>query len=120
MANPLYDRLFGRHAGKTTPFLHLADGTTLTHQDFLVTAARFANAIQKLGLSAGDRVAAQIDNPIRNGIEGLIPGNRYKFGIFISAFFRISPFHGNFYTIRIIYLLYGQMGTGTSGTHAHL
>jgi malonyl-CoA/methylmalonyl-CoA synthetase len=61
MANPLYDRLFGAHAGKTTPFLHLLDGTTLTHQDFLSMAAQIASVITQLGLQPGDRVAAQIE-----------------------------------------------------------
>ncbi len=61
MANPLYDTLFGRHAGKATPFLHLPDGATLTHDAFLRIAARFAHAITALGLRPGDRLAAQID-----------------------------------------------------------
>ncbi|MEO3414441.1 malonyl-CoA synthase [Roseovarius sp. CAU 1744] len=61
MANPLYDGLFGRHAGKSTPFLHLLDGSTVTHQDFLALAARIANVLQQIGLKAGDRVAAQIE-----------------------------------------------------------
>jgi malonyl-CoA/methylmalonyl-CoA synthetase len=61
MANLLYDTLFGRHAGKTTPFLHLPDGTTLTHDAFLRMAARYAHAITQAGLVAGDRLAAQIE-----------------------------------------------------------
>lgn len=61
MANPLYDGLFGIHAGKTTPFLHLPDGQTLTHQDFLETAARIANVIVQKGLTPGDRVAVQVE-----------------------------------------------------------
>ncbi|KJZ19007.1 malonate--CoA ligase [Loktanella sp. S4079] len=61
MVNPLYDTLFGRHAGKTTPFLHLPDGSTITHKDFLARTARFANAITSLGVKPGDRLAAQID-----------------------------------------------------------
>ena len=61
MANLLYDTLFGRHAGKTTPFLHLPDGTTLTHDAFLRMAARYAHAITQDGLVAGDRLAAQIE-----------------------------------------------------------
>lgn len=61
MANPLYDTLFGRHAGQNTPFLYLPDGTTLTHDQFLGMAARFAHALNGLGLMPGDRVAAQID-----------------------------------------------------------
>ena len=61
VANPLYDGLFGRHAGKTTPFLHLLDGSTITHQDFLSRAAQIANAMLQLKLKPGDRVAAQIE-----------------------------------------------------------
>lgn len=61
MANLLYDSLFGRHAGKTTPFLHLPDGTTLTHDAFLRMAARYAHAITEAGLLPGDRLAAQIE-----------------------------------------------------------
>jgi malonyl-CoA/methylmalonyl-CoA synthetase len=61
MTNLLYDTLFGRHAGKSTPFLHLPDGTTLTHDHFLRMAARYAHAMTELGLVAGDRLAAQIE-----------------------------------------------------------
>ena len=61
MTNPLYDQLFGIHAGKETPFLYLPDGTTLTHAAFLARASRFANALTHLGLHPGDRVAVQID-----------------------------------------------------------
>ena len=61
MSNPLYDTLFGRHAGKTTPFLHLENGTSLSHADFLARAAQLAHAMVSLGVRPGDRVAAQID-----------------------------------------------------------
>ncbi len=61
MANPLYDGLFGAHAGKDTPFLHLLDGSVITHQDFLNTAAQIAHVATQLGLKPGDRVAAQIE-----------------------------------------------------------
>ncbi len=61
MANPLYDGLFGIHAGKQTPFLHLADGQTITHQDFLASSAQIANVTTQIGLAPGDRVAAQIE-----------------------------------------------------------
>ncbi|WP_106744247.1 malonate--CoA ligase [Yoonia maritima] len=61
MVNPLYDTLFGRHAGKATPFLHLEDGQTISHSDFLARTARFANALAAMGLKPGDRLAAQID-----------------------------------------------------------
>ncbi len=60
MTNPLYDGLFGVHADKRTPFLHLLDGTTITHQDFLANATRIANLTAKIGLKPGDRVAVQV------------------------------------------------------------
>ena len=61
MTNPLYDGLFGVHAGKTTPFLHLPDGKVITHQDFLATGAQIANAMTNIGLKPGDRVAVQVE-----------------------------------------------------------
>ena len=61
MANPLYDRLFGAHSGKTTPFLHLPDGRVLTHQDFLGRIAQIAHVLTQRGLTPGDRVAAQVE-----------------------------------------------------------
>ncbi len=60
MPNPLYDTLFGRHAGQDTPFLILRDGSEITHAAFVEMAAQFAHAIATSGLVAGDRVAAQI------------------------------------------------------------
>ncbi|WP_282170545.1 malonate--CoA ligase [Ruegeria atlantica] len=61
MGNPLYDRLFGIHAGKDTPFLLLPDGQTITHAAFLDTAARIANALNGYELEPGDRVAVQVE-----------------------------------------------------------
>lgn len=61
MANPLHDALFGAHAGKATPFLILADGTVVTHEAFLATAARIAHALVEAGLAPGDRLAAQVE-----------------------------------------------------------
>lgn len=61
MTNPLFDKLFGKHAGKDTPFLMLSDGAALSHDAFLNMAARFANTIRHLGLEAGDRLAVQVD-----------------------------------------------------------
>ncbi len=60
MGNPLYDAFFAAHEGCKTPFLHLADGTTLNHADFLGRAAQYANALNVLGLQPGDRVAVHI------------------------------------------------------------
>ncbi|MBL4750085.1 MAG: malonyl-CoA synthase [Amylibacter sp.] len=61
MSNPLYDTLFGHHTGKPTQFIHLPDGKMITHDDFLHITARYANALTKLGMKAGDRVAVQIE-----------------------------------------------------------
>ena len=61
MTNPLYDQLFGKHAGKTSPFLRLSDGRTITHTGFLDIAAQIANHFAKVGLRPGDRVAVQVD-----------------------------------------------------------
>lgn len=61
MANPLYDGLFGVYAGKSTPFLHLPDGSIISHQDFLATSAQIAGVMAQLGLVAGDRVAVQVE-----------------------------------------------------------
>ncbi|MQQ08982.1 AMP-binding protein [Epibacterium sp. SM1979] len=61
MSNPLYDGLFGKHAGHTTPFLRLADGQVITHQDFLATSAQIANVTAQIGLKPGDRVAVQVE-----------------------------------------------------------
>jgi malonyl-CoA/methylmalonyl-CoA synthetase len=60
MPNPLYDQLFGRHAGQNTPFLQLEDGSVLSHADFLSKAAQFSNVFKDHGLKAGDRVAVQV------------------------------------------------------------
>ena len=61
MANMLYDALFGIHAGDATVFLHLPDGSRISHAAFLGRAAGFAHALTGLGLTPGDRVAAQVD-----------------------------------------------------------
>jgi malonyl-CoA/methylmalonyl-CoA synthetase len=61
MANRLYDTLFGCHAGRTDPFLHLADGTALSYDTFLRLAARYAHSFRAAGLQPGDRLAAQIE-----------------------------------------------------------
>ena len=61
MANPLYDRLFGKHQGKETPFLRLADGLEITHDAFLRLASQYAHVLSDAGLKAGDRLAAQIE-----------------------------------------------------------
>ena len=61
MPNPLYDELFGRHAGKETTFLHLPGGGSVSYRAFLETAARLAHVIAGQGLVPGDRLAAQVE-----------------------------------------------------------
>ncbi|UYP69317.1 malonyl-CoA synthase [Thalassobacter stenotrophicus] len=60
MTNPLYDALFAPHEGKTTPFLKLSDGTTVSHNAFLQEVDRTANALVSLGVAPGDRVAVHV------------------------------------------------------------
>ncbi len=61
MANPLYDVLFGAHAGNTTPFLYLADGQVITHDRFLKMSGQIAHRMVAIGLEPGDRVAVQVE-----------------------------------------------------------
>lgn len=60
MTNPLFDQLFGTYAGKTTPFLHLADGKVIDHAQFLRQVAQLAHVLSANGLKPGDRLAAQV------------------------------------------------------------
>ncbi|MGB7317043.1 MAG: malonyl-CoA synthase [Planktotalea sp.] len=59
MTNPLFDALFAPHLGKDTAFLHLLDGSTLSHDAFLRMAAQIGGVLDAIGLNAGDRLALQ-------------------------------------------------------------
>ena len=59
--NPLYDSLFGAHAGRDAPFLHLPEGGTLSYAGFLAKAAQMAHVLDAHGLEPGDRLAAQVE-----------------------------------------------------------
>ena len=61
MANPLYDKLFGQHGGRDTPFLRLHDGQSVSYSAFLGQTSQYANLLVQLGLSPGDRCAVQIN-----------------------------------------------------------
>ncbi len=61
MSNPLYDRLFARHAGSSKPFLILLDGREISYAAFLAQAAQMAGYLTSTGLVAGDRVAVQLE-----------------------------------------------------------
>ncbi|THH38100.1 malonyl-CoA synthase [Aliishimia ponticola] len=60
MANPLYDALFGQHAGSDAVFLQLSGGGMLSYRQFLGMAAQYAGYLVEAGLQPGDRVAVQI------------------------------------------------------------
>jgi malonyl-CoA/methylmalonyl-CoA synthetase len=60
MTNPLFDRLFAKHAGESRPFLRLVDGTTVSYAAFLGLSAQIAHLLTRSGLQAGDRLAAQV------------------------------------------------------------
>ncbi|MDJ0859231.1 MAG: malonyl-CoA synthase [Dinoroseobacter sp.] len=60
MVNPLFDTIFGQHAGSSAPFLCLPDGTVQTYATFLAEAARYANALSERGVKPGDRVAVHV------------------------------------------------------------
>ena len=61
MTNPLFDQLFGLHAGNGAPFLRLPDGATISYASFLQTASRMAHVLTKNGLLPGDRLAVQVE-----------------------------------------------------------
>ena len=61
MANPLYDTLFGAHAGSSATFLKTAEGDEWTYARFLALAARMAHVLVDRGLVPGDRLAAQVE-----------------------------------------------------------
>ena len=65
MANPLYDALFGIHAGNDNPFI--ADplsGESVSYDEFLNLGAATAQVIADAGLSPGDRLVAQVGKSV--------------------------------------------------------
>ena len=67
MTNLLFDGLleFGR-AHPQHRFAELPDGRTFSYADVDAVSARFANALAKLGVKPGDRVAVQVEKSIEN------------------------------------------------------
>jgi malonyl-CoA/methylmalonyl-CoA synthetase len=47
-------------------FIETPEGQTLTYAGMLALTARYANALQALGIAAGDRVAVQVDKSLEN------------------------------------------------------
>ena len=61
MTNPLYDTLFGRHAGREATFIIRPDGGRISYAAFLGQAAQMAHALRRAGVKPGDRVAVQVE-----------------------------------------------------------
>ena len=64
MTNHLHDGLLAPHEGRGTVFLHLPDGSTVTHGAFCALAARYGAALVGAGLQPGDRVALQLEKSV--------------------------------------------------------
>ncbi|MEM6376047.1 MAG: malonyl-CoA synthase [Pseudomonadota bacterium] len=61
MSNPLFDVLFGQHIGNSSTFLHVPGGDAWSFNSFLRRSAQFAHALRACDLSAGDRLALQVE-----------------------------------------------------------
>lgn len=60
----LYARLAAGFPDPATPFLHLADGATVTYGDLERRSAAFANVLRSCGVGIGDRVAVQAEKSV--------------------------------------------------------
>ncbi|MGB3502447.1 MAG: malonyl-CoA synthase [Mesorhizobium sp.] len=60
MANHLFDALRAS-ASDSSPFIEFPDGRVWTYADAFALSARLANVIRSHGVTAGDRVAVQLD-----------------------------------------------------------
>jgi malonyl-CoA/methylmalonyl-CoA synthetase len=60
----LYARLAAGFPDPATPFLHLADGATVTYGDLEKRSAAFANVLRTCGVGIGDRVAVQAEKSV--------------------------------------------------------
>ena len=63
MTNLLFDTLFNGQP-ELAPCLRLVDGRDTNYGELQVESARVAKALSALGVQAGDRVAAQIDESV--------------------------------------------------------
>ena len=59
-----FEPVFEAHADRVA--IRSADGTTLTFGDLARGAARYANALNALGVEPGDRVTVQVEKSISN------------------------------------------------------
>ena len=56
----MFDALLAGHLDDRRVFLHLRDGTTLSHAEILAMSGRIANVLAVRGVRPGDRVAVQV------------------------------------------------------------
>ena len=59
-------------------------------------------------------VSSELQNLVGNGIEGFIPGDGDETRVSIPPLFWVGPFHGRFYSVRIIDLLKRQVRSGAA------
>ncbi|WP_421725699.1 malonate--CoA ligase [Bauldia sp.] len=59
--NHLFDQIRERIAGADRMFIETPDGGSITYGDMLAASGRFANTLQALDITPGDRVAVQVD-----------------------------------------------------------
>ena len=59
-----FERVFAANAGRAA--IRSADGTSLSFGDLAHGAARYANALNALGVEPGDRVTVQVEKSIAN------------------------------------------------------
>ncbi len=68
MNNPGHENLFSRFVDEITnplaPFVFSQQGRVYTYADMLERSARYSNALVKLGLKPGDRLAVQVEKSI--------------------------------------------------------
>lgn len=60
MGNPLADVLIRRHRNAGRTFLTIPGGRSWSYADFVASTGRMANALQRQGIEAGDRVLVQV------------------------------------------------------------
>ncbi|WP_289032941.1 malonyl-CoA synthase [uncultured Roseibium sp.] len=61
MTNHLFSEIRANMPDLAKTFLETADGTSLSYGDVIARSARYANALVRLGLAPGDRVAVQVE-----------------------------------------------------------
>lgn len=61
MPNYLFDLIRSRMPGPDRRFLETSEGGVVNYGDLVDETARFANALVRLGIEPGDRVAVQVE-----------------------------------------------------------